>query len=155
MAGDRMMRALARLQALVEKAGFREDQPRIPGGSGPGSGQWTYVEGYAQGRQPGMGDNGGPSLDPTEPPKEPPKDKVSKTQAAKALAKAVKLLDDEAGVDESPFAASGTSTTKAGRNLPWNGFRFVFTGYRIHSWLLEIQSSRKRHLEVSANQWIW
>lgn len=89
IAGDRMMRALARLQALVEKAGFREDQPRIPGGSGPGSGQWTYVEGYAQGRQPGMGDNGGPSLDPTEPPKEPPKDKPSKTQAAKALAKQI------------------------------------------------------------------
>ncbi len=34
IAGDRMMRALARLQALVEKAGFREDQPRIPAGNG-------------------------------------------------------------------------------------------------------------------------
>lgn len=89
VAGERMMRALARLQTLVEKAGFREDQPRIPGGSGPGSGQWTYLEGYAQGRQPGMGDNGGPSLDPPEPPKEPPKDKPSKTQAAKALAKQI------------------------------------------------------------------
>lgn len=79
------MRALARLERLVEKAGFREDQPRTPGGSGPGSGQWIYVEGYAQGRQPGIGDNGGPSLDPPEPPK----DKISKTQAAKALAKEI------------------------------------------------------------------
>lgn len=87
IAGDRMMRALARLQALVEKAGFREDQPRITAGSGRESGKWRYVEGYAQGRQPGIGDNGGPSLDPPEPPKEPPKDKPSKTQAAKALAK--------------------------------------------------------------------
>ena len=82
------MRALARLGRLVEKAGFRDDQPRIPGGSGPGSGQWTYVEGYAQGRMPGIGDNGGPSLDPPEPPKEPPKDKT-KTQAAKALAREI------------------------------------------------------------------
>lgn len=82
-----MMRALARLQALVEKAGFREDQLRIPAGNGCESGKWRYVEGYAQGRQPGIGDNGGPSLDPPEPPKEPPKDKPSKTQAAKALAK--------------------------------------------------------------------
>lgn len=87
IAGERMMRALARLQTLVEKAGFREDQPRIPAGNGRESGQWRYVEGYAQGRQPGMGDNGGPSLDPPEPPKEPPKEKISKTQAAKALAK--------------------------------------------------------------------
>jgi len=89
IAGDRMMRALARLQALVEKAGFREDQPRIPAGNGRESGQWRYVEGYAQGRQPGIGDNGGPSLDPPDPPKEPPKDRVSKTQAAKALAKQI------------------------------------------------------------------
>ncbi|AOG03630.1 hypothetical protein BSY19_1489 [Bosea sp. RAC05] len=89
IAGDRMMRALARLQALVEKAGFREDQPRIPGGNGRESGRWRYVEGYAQGRQPGIGDNGGPSLDPPDPPKEPPRDKVSKTQAAKALARQI------------------------------------------------------------------
>ncbi|OYW98529.1 MAG: hypothetical protein B7Z14_14595, partial [Bosea sp. 32-68-6] len=87
-----MMQALARLQALVEKAGFREDQPRIPGGHGRESGRWRYVEGYAQGRQPGIGDNGGPSLDPPDPPKEPPKDKVSKTQAAKALAKQIALV---------------------------------------------------------------
>ncbi len=92
IAGDRMMRALARLQALVEKAGFREDQPRIPGGNGRESGRWRYVEGYAQGRQPGIGDNGGPSLDPPDPPKEPPRDKVSKTQAAKALAKQIALV---------------------------------------------------------------
>ncbi len=89
IAGDRMMRALARLQALVEKAGFREDQPRIPGGNGRESGRWRYVEGYAQGRQPGIGDNGGPLLDPPDPPKEPPKEKISKTQAAKALAKQI------------------------------------------------------------------
>lgn len=92
IAGDRMMRALARLQALVEKAGFREDQPRIPVGNGRESGKWRYVEGYAQGRQPGIGDNGGPSLDPPAPPKEPPKDRVSKTQAAKALAKQIALV---------------------------------------------------------------
>ncbi|HEV7260059.1 MAG TPA: hypothetical protein VGN82_19905 [Bosea sp. (in: a-proteobacteria)] len=84
-----MMLALAQLGKLIEKAGFREDQPRVPGGSGAGSGQWMYVEGYAQGRPPGMGDNGGPSLDPPEPPKDPPKDKISKTQAAKALAKEI------------------------------------------------------------------
>lgn len=89
VAGDRMMQALARLQALVEKAGFREDQPRIPAGNGRESGQWRYVEGYAQGRQPGIGDNGGPSLDPPDPPKEPSRDKPSKTQAAKALAKQI------------------------------------------------------------------
>lgn len=40
VAGGRMMRALARLQALVEKAGFREDQPRIPAGNGRESGKW-------------------------------------------------------------------------------------------------------------------
>lgn len=89
IAGDRMMRALARLQTLVEKAGFREDQPRIPAGNGRESGKWRYVEAYAQGRQPGIGDNGGLSLDPPEPPKEPPKEKASKTQAAKALAKQI------------------------------------------------------------------
>lgn len=89
IAGERMMRALARLGALIEKAGFREDQLRIPAGNGRESGKWRYVEGYAQGRQPGMGDNGGPSLGPPEPPKEPPKDKISKTQAAKALAKEI------------------------------------------------------------------
>jgi hypothetical protein len=92
VAGGRMMRALARLQALVEKAGFREDQPRIPAGNGRESGKWRYIEGYAQGRQPGIGDNGGPSLDPPDPPKEPPSDKVSKTQAAKALARQIALV---------------------------------------------------------------
>jgi hypothetical protein len=80
--------ALARLRALVEKAGFNPDQPRLPPG-GPGGGQWNYEEGYAQGRKPGIGHNEGPTLDPPEPPKDPPKDKVSKTQAAKALAKEI------------------------------------------------------------------
>ncbi|RXT53122.1 hypothetical protein B6S44_20560 [Bosea sp. Tri-44] len=88
IAGERMMAAFARLQALVEKAGFNPDQPRAPGG-GPGGGQWIYVEGYAQDRQPSMGDNGGPPLDPPEPPKEPPKDKPSRLQAAKELAKQI------------------------------------------------------------------
>lgn len=88
LAGERMMRALDRLQKLAEKAGFNPGQPRVPRG-GPGGGRWRYVEGYAQGRQPGIGDNGGPSLDPPEPPKAPPKDKISKTQAAKALAKEI------------------------------------------------------------------
>lgn len=86
IAGERMMAALARLQALADKAGFNPDQPRAPRG-GPGGGQWIYVEGYAQGREPGIGDNGGPPLDPSEPPKEPPKDKPSRLQAGKALAK--------------------------------------------------------------------
>jgi hypothetical protein len=89
IAGERMMAAFARLQAFTEKAGFNPDQPRAPGGgrgSGPGGGQWIYVEGYAQGRQPRIGDNGGPPLDPPQPPKEP-KDKPSRLQAAKTLAK--------------------------------------------------------------------
>lgn len=97
IAGERMMAAFARLQALAEKAGFNPDQPRAPGG-GPGGGQWIYVEGYAQGRQPGMGDNGGPPLDPPEPPKEPPKDKASRTQAAKELAKQILRRAGQIGV---------------------------------------------------------
>lgn len=86
IAGERMMAAFARLQALADKAGFNPDQPRAPRG-GPGGGQWIYVEGYAQGREPGIGDNGGPPLDPSEPPKKPPKDKPSRLQAGKALAR--------------------------------------------------------------------
>lgn len=88
LAGERVLLALARLRALVEKAGFNPDQPRLPPG-GPGGGQWNYEEGYAQGQKPGIGHNEGPTLDPPEPPKDPPKDKVSKTQAAKALAKEI------------------------------------------------------------------
>ncbi|MGF7051573.1 hypothetical protein GGC47_000733 [Bosea sp. OAE752] len=86
LAGERMIRALARLGTLVGKAGFNEDQPRVPGGNGRDSGRWRYVEGYAQSRQPGIGDNGGPSLDP---PKDPTKDRSPKIKAAKALAKAI------------------------------------------------------------------
>lgn len=88
LAGERVLLALARLQILVEKAGFKPGQPRASAGR-PGGGQWVYEEGYAQGRQPGIGDNGGPPLDPPEPPKDPPKDKVSKTQAGKARAKEI------------------------------------------------------------------
>lgn len=87
-AGERVLLALTRLQALVEKAGFKPDQPRNPAG-GPDAGQWAYVEGYAQGPKRGIGGNGGPPLDPLEPLKDPPKDGVSKTQAAKVLAKEI------------------------------------------------------------------
>lgn len=86
LAGERMLRALARLGTLVGKAGFNEDQPRVPGGNGRDSGRWRYVEGYAQGRQPGIGDNGGPSLDP---PKDPSADRSAKIKAAKQLAKMI------------------------------------------------------------------
>jgi len=83
-----MMSALARLQALIEKGGFDPNQPRVPAGNSEG-GQWTTGEGSGQSRQPGIGDNGGPTLDLPNSPKTPPKDKVSKIQAAKALAKAI------------------------------------------------------------------
>ncbi|MGO4403251.1 hypothetical protein AB4Z10_03180 [Bosea sp. RAF48] len=85
IAGERMMRTLARLQALVEKGGFNSDQPRVPAGS-PEGGQWAGGEGSGQSRQPGVGDNGGPALDPI---KDPPQDRQSKIRAAKALAKAI------------------------------------------------------------------
>lgn len=80
-----MMRALARVQMLVEKGGFKPDQPRVPAGS-PEGGQWAGAESSGQNRQPGIGDNGGPALDQI---KDPPKDKPSKAQAAKALAKTI------------------------------------------------------------------
>lgn len=86
LAGERMMRALARLQALVEKGGFNRDQPRVPAGS-PEGGQWAGGQGANQ-RQPGIGDNGGPALDQTN---NPPSRKPSKTQAAKTLARAIAL----------------------------------------------------------------
>lgn len=82
-----MMRALARLQALIEKGGFNPDQPRVPAGS-PEGGQWGGGEGSGQSRQPGIGDNGGPALDL---PKDTARGQPSKTQAAKALAKAIAL----------------------------------------------------------------
>lgn len=88
IAGERMMAAFDRFQALAEKAGFNPDQPRVPAGN-PDGGQWTGSDGAAGGRQRGIGDNGGPSLDPPEPPKEPSKDKTSRTQADKALAKRI------------------------------------------------------------------
>ena len=88
LAGQRMMAAFARFQALAEKAGFNPDQPRVPAGN-PDGGQWTGSDGAAGSRQPGIGDNGGPPLDPPEPPKEPSKDKTSRTQADKALAKRI------------------------------------------------------------------
>lgn len=89
LAGERVLLALTRLRALVEneKAGFKPDQPRNPGG-GPDGGQWVSVEGYAQDRQPSIGDNGGPPLDPEEPPKE----KASRTKEGKGLAKLLRLL---------------------------------------------------------------
>lgn len=86
LAGERMMRALARLQALVEKGGFNRDQPRVPACS-PEVGQWAGGQGANQ-RQPGIGDNGGPALDQTN---NPPSSKPSKTQAAKTLARAIAL----------------------------------------------------------------
>lgn len=82
------MRALARLQALLEKGGFNPNQPRVPAGS-PEGGQWGGGEGGCQGWQPGIGDNGGPELDPVGPPKTLPKDNISKVQAGKALAKVI------------------------------------------------------------------
>ena len=86
LAGERMMRALARVQALVEKGGFNPGQPRVPAGS-PEGGQWGGGgEGSGQGRQPGIGDNGGPALDPV---KDPPQDRQARIKAAKALAKAI------------------------------------------------------------------
>lgn len=85
LVGERLMRALARLRALVEKGGFNPDQPRIPAGS-PEGGQWGGGEGSGQNRRPGIGDNGGPALDPV---KDPPQDQQAKTKAAKALAKAI------------------------------------------------------------------
>lgn len=48
--------------------------------------------------------------------------------AAKALGKAVKVLDEEATTEDLASEMSGISTNKAGRNLPWKGFRVVFTG---------------------------
>jgi hypothetical protein len=86
IAGERMMAALAHLQALAEKAGFNPGQPRVPAGN-PDGGQWTGSDGATGSRQPGIGDNGGPSLDPPEPAKKPSQDKTSRTQAAKALAR--------------------------------------------------------------------
>ncbi|QEL23300.1 hypothetical protein FQV39_12510 [Bosea sp. F3-2] len=59
----------------------------MPAGS-PEGGQWTGGDGSGQSRQPGIGDNGGPALDPLKGPDVRSKDKVSKTQAAKAVAKA-------------------------------------------------------------------
>lgn len=59
----------------------------MPAGS-PEGGQWTGGDGSGQSRQPGIGDNGGPALDPLKEPDVRSKDKVSKTQAAKAVAKA-------------------------------------------------------------------
>jgi hypothetical protein len=89
LAGERMISDFSHLRAFVEKGGFNEEQPRVPGGNGRESGRWRYVEGYAQGRQRGMGDNGGPSLDPVAPSETPPKDKASKVRAGKALAKII------------------------------------------------------------------
>lgn len=85
LAGERMMRALARLQRLIEKGGFNPNQPRVPAGSREG-GQWGGGEGSGPDRQPGVGDNGGPALDPI---KDPPQDRQAKTKAAKALAKTI------------------------------------------------------------------
>jgi len=96
-AGDRMMAALARLGALVEKANFNPDQPRAPG-PGPGAGQWIYVEGYAQEREfdasislvnsPGIGHNGGPPLDePPNIPKQDPGNRRGRLAIAKQLAR--------------------------------------------------------------------
>jgi hypothetical protein len=86
-AGDAMIAALDRLGALIAKANFNPDQPRMPG-PGPGAGQWMYVEGYAQGRQPGIGHNGGPALaDPPDIPKQDPGDKASRLAKAKQAAK--------------------------------------------------------------------
>lgn len=82
-AGERMMRALARLRTLVEKGGFNPDQPRVPAGS-PEGGQWAGGEGSSESQQPGIGHNRGPALDL-------PQASPSKTQAAKALARAIAL----------------------------------------------------------------
>lgn len=46
LAGLRMQTAVLRLSFAV-KAGFRPEQPRVPGGR-PDGGQWTRVPGYAQ-----------------------------------------------------------------------------------------------------------
>lgn len=86
IASDRFVSALKTLRALVEKANFNPQQPRLPPG-GPGGGQWVHVEGYAQGRRPGIGHNGGPRLDPPDIPKDPPKDPKARLQTAKAVAK--------------------------------------------------------------------
>ncbi len=87
-AGERLMRALTRLQALVEKGGFNPDQPRVPAGS-PEGGQWGGGEGGGQSRRPAIGDNGGPALDPADSSKPLQKDKPGKVRAGKALAKAI------------------------------------------------------------------
>ncbi|CAH1655044.1 conserved hypothetical protein [Hyphomicrobiales bacterium] len=82
------MRALTRLQMLVEKGGFNQNQPRVPSGS-PEGGQWAGAEGSGQNRQPGIGDNGGPALDPVESSRPPQKDRPSKARAGKPLAKVI------------------------------------------------------------------
>lgn len=97
LAGERMMAALARLQELLEKGGFNPDQPRLPRG-GPGGGQWTGGGGGEPGApQRGIGDNGGPPLDKVELPKDPPKAKISRTQAAKAIARQILLRTGRVG----------------------------------------------------------
>ncbi len=46
LVGLRMQTAVLRL-SFAFKAGFRPEQPRVPGGRSDG-GQWTHVPGYAQ-----------------------------------------------------------------------------------------------------------
>lgn len=50
LAGQRMMAAFARFQALAEKAGFNPDQPRVPAGNPDGS-QWAGSDGAAGSRR--------------------------------------------------------------------------------------------------------
>lgn len=79
IAGARVLQRAQALRALLGKAGFRPDQPRVPRGR-PDAGKWTKEPGSA-GPEPidepptldlprrGIGDNGGPPLE--EPPEIP------------------------------------------------------------------------------------
>ena len=62
-AGNRMMLAAYRLEAVLRKANFNPDQPRVPAGN-PGGGEWTGTGGGAAQRiaQPFLWVGGGRRL---------------------------------------------------------------------------------------------
>jgi hypothetical protein len=54
IAGNEMLLACYRLEAVLAKANFNRNQERVPAGSGTESGRWTRIGGGASGEKPVM-----------------------------------------------------------------------------------------------------